>query len=153
MKQRYLFAALFSAGVMMPIGFEFGFRKPLHVVKTTPADWENSKVDLRDFIAKANAIRKAHPAFQDERSTRILDSPNPNVLVMRKRSADHSQQALLILNKDAKHHQELFTENFRPFLQSEAKLRDVSPEYTLEHVQQPFHYNLRAGQGIVLISQ
>ena len=25
---------------MMPMGFEFGFRKPLHVVHTTPADWE-----------------------------------------------------------------------------------------------------------------
>ena len=35
LKQRYLFAALFSAGVMMPIGFEYGFRKPLHVIRTT----------------------------------------------------------------------------------------------------------------------
>ncbi|HPC60538.1 MAG TPA: alpha-amylase family glycosyl hydrolase, partial [Verrucomicrobiota bacterium] len=40
LKQRYLFAALFATGVMMPIGFEFGFRRPLHVVHTTPADWE-----------------------------------------------------------------------------------------------------------------
>ncbi|RMD54051.1 MAG: alpha-amylase, partial [Nitrospirae bacterium] len=30
LKQRYFFAALFSAGVMMPIGFEYGFRKKLH---------------------------------------------------------------------------------------------------------------------------
>ena len=35
-KQKYLFTALFSSGVMMPIGFEFGFRKRLHVVKTRP---------------------------------------------------------------------------------------------------------------------
>ncbi len=36
MKQRYLFSALFSAGVMMPMGFELCFSKQLHVVKTTP---------------------------------------------------------------------------------------------------------------------
>ena len=39
-KMRYAFSALFSSGVMMPIGFEFGFRRRLDVVKTTPEDWE-----------------------------------------------------------------------------------------------------------------
>ena len=29
---------------MMPMGFEFGFRKPLHVVHTTPADWEKTEM-------------------------------------------------------------------------------------------------------------
>src|SRR5262249_16408638 len=29
LKQRYLFTSLFSAGVLMPVGFEFGFRKRL----------------------------------------------------------------------------------------------------------------------------
>ncbi|MBW1719420.1 MAG: alpha-amylase, partial [Deltaproteobacteria bacterium] len=42
LKQRYLFAALFSAGVMIPIGFEFGFLKRSHVVKTRPEDWEET---------------------------------------------------------------------------------------------------------------
>ena len=45
---------------MMPIGFEFGFRKPLHVVNTTPADWEKTDIDLTAYIAKVNAIKKGH---------------------------------------------------------------------------------------------
>ena len=53
-KQRYLFTALFSAGVMMPIGFEFGFRKKLHVVKTRPEDWEETGIDLTGFITSVN---------------------------------------------------------------------------------------------------
>ncbi len=76
-KQRYLFAALFSAGVMMPMGFEFGFRKPLHVVKTTPADWEKTDVDLISFVAKVNAIKKAHFVFREECPTTIFPVSEP----------------------------------------------------------------------------
>ena len=46
MKQRYLFSALFSAGVMVPIGFEYGFRRRLHVVNTRPGDWEQPNICL-----------------------------------------------------------------------------------------------------------
>lgn len=39
----YLFTAFFSAGVMMPVGYEFGFRKKLHVVETRPNHWERGE--------------------------------------------------------------------------------------------------------------
>src|SRR5262245_43439758 len=39
-RQRYALAAVLAAGVQTTIGYEFGFRRPLDVVKTTPADWE-----------------------------------------------------------------------------------------------------------------
>ena len=35
-RQRYLFAAFFSTGLMIPIGYEFGFKKRLNVVDTRP---------------------------------------------------------------------------------------------------------------------
>ena len=60
LKQRYLFSAFFSAGVMMPIGFEYGFRKPLHVADTKPSDWEPVNVDLSPFISKVNAAKREH---------------------------------------------------------------------------------------------
>ena len=50
-RQRYAFAATFSAGVMMPIGYEFGFQKRLHVVETCPDDWEPPRFDLRCFCS------------------------------------------------------------------------------------------------------
>jgi starch synthase (maltosyl-transferring) len=152
LKQRYLFAALFSAGVMIPIGFEFGFSKPLHVVKTTPADWENTTVDLRSYIAKVNAIKKSHPIFLEESPTQMLHSPNCNMLLMWKSSKKPPHEALLILNKDPMNYQEFYTDNFRHFIKSGAPLRDVSPEYPLDQVHQPFHYALRPGQGIVLVT-
>jgi starch synthase (maltosyl-transferring) len=152
LKQRYLFAALFSAGVMMPVGFEFGFRKPLDVVRTTPADWEEPGMDLGSFIAKVNGIKKSHPVFCEESPTNILPCQNPNVLLMWKASAKHRDEALLILNKDPWNHQEFYTDHFRHFIQAGAPLRDVSPEYPLDFIHEPFHYALRPGQGIVLVT-
>jgi starch synthase (maltosyl-transferring) len=137
---------------MIPIGFEYGFSKPLHVVKTTPADWENTNVDLRDYIGKVNQIKTNHPIFLEESSTQVLHSPNPNILLLWKGSVKRPQEALLILNKDPWHHQEFYTDSFSHYIQSGAALRDVSPEYPLDYIPQPFHYALRPGQGIVLVT-
>jgi starch synthase (maltosyl-transferring) len=152
LKQRYLFAALFSTGVMMPIGFEFGFRKPLHVIHTTPADWEETGIHLTSYITKVNAIKKNHPVFQEECPTNILPCNNPNVLLMWKASAKHRDEALLILNKDPWNHQDFYTDHLRHFIQSGEPLQDVSPEFPLEYIHEPFHYSLRPGQGIVLVT-
>jgi starch synthase (maltosyl-transferring) len=152
LKQRYLFAALFSTGIMMPIGFEYAFRKPLHVIHTTPADWEETGIDLTSYIAKVNAIKKSHPVFQEECPTNILPCNNPNVLLMWKASAKHRDEALLILNKDPWNYQDFYTDHFRHFIQSGAALRDVSPEYPLDYIHEPFHYGLRPGQGILLVT-
>jgi starch synthase (maltosyl-transferring) len=152
LKQRYLFSALFSAGVMMPMGFEYGLRTPLNVVKTTPADWAKGDIDLCSYIGKVNAIKKSHAVFREESPTNLLPCHNPNILLMWKASTKGKDEALLILNKDLWSHQEFYTDHFRHFVQSGAPLHDVSPEYPLEYIHEPFHYGLRPGQGIVLVT-
>ena len=152
MKQRYLFSALFSAGIMMPMGFEFGIRKPLHVIDTTPNDWREDGMDLRSFITQVNAIKKRFSVFHEESPTNILPCHNPNVLLMWKASVQHRDEALLILNKDIWNYQEFYTDHFRHFIQAGAPLKDVSPEYPLDYIHEPFHYALRPGQGIVLVT-
>jgi starch synthase (maltosyl-transferring) len=152
LKQRYLFSALFSAGVMMPMGFEYGSRKALHVVHTTPADFEQNGVDLRAYISNVNAIKRNYSVFREECPTNIIPCQNPNVLLLWKASAKQKDEALLILNKDPWHHQEFYTDHFRHYVQAGAPLRDVSPEYALDYIHEPFHYALRPGQGIVLVT-
>ena len=152
-KQRYLLSALFSAGVMMPMGFEYGFRKPLHVVHTSPNDWQVNGTDLTPFITKVNKLKCRHPVFLDESLVNVFPCNNPNVLLMWKASTRHKGEALLILNKDPHQHQDFYTETFRHFVQAGAPLKDVSPEHQLEYIHEPFHYSLRPGQGIVLVTQ
>jgi starch synthase (maltosyl-transferring) len=152
LKQRYFFAALFSAGVMIAMGFEFGFRKKPHVVETRPEDWEETDIDLREYIKKVNGIKSGHAVFQEECPTEIWSADNPRVLVMKKKSRSSPERALLVLNKDARGEQHFNSHSLRDLIRSDSPLKDVSPEYPLPEIREPFHYGLRPGQGIVVVT-
>jgi starch synthase (maltosyl-transferring) len=150
MKQRYLFSALFSAGVMIPIGFEFGFRKRLHVVNTRPEEWETTNIDLTGFIKKVNALKTGHVIFQQEAHTEVLHNSNPNILFMWKASGNSSEESLIILNKDIYNYQHFHAEDLWRLTAMETPLKDISPDYALDYIDTHFSYYLRPGQGIVL---
>ncbi len=152
MKQRYLFAALFSAGVFMPVGFEFGFRRRLHVVHTRPEDWETPGCDLTDFVRRANELKRDHGVFREDCPAHIIPWENPNILVLWRGALGSREEALLILNKDVHAHQHFHAHSLRPLVQSGAALTCVSPENPLDHVSEPFDYGLRPGEGIVLVA-
>lgn len=151
-KQRYLFSALFSAGVMMPMGYEFCFRKRLHVVRTRPEDWEETGADLTSFITEVNWIKAEHLIFQEDAPTEILPHGNPNVLFMWKGSTLSQEESLLILNKDIYNRQYFYVESLRQYVQAGSPLTDISPENRLDYIPAPFSYELRPGQGIVLMT-
>ena len=153
LQQRYLFAALFSGGVMMPMGFEFGLRKKLHVVDTRPGDWEQTGIDITSFIREANHIKKAHKVFQEDGPTHMLHHGNNNVLLLWKASIASHEEALFILNKDTCDYQAFYSENLRNYTQAGGPLVDVSPGQKLEYIPAPFNYNLAPGQGMVLTTK
>jgi starch synthase (maltosyl-transferring) len=150
LEQRYLFAALFSAGVMMPMGFEFGFRRKLHVVETRPADWEETSIDLTGFIREVNKIKAEHPVFQEDGVTEILQHDNRRVLLMWKACAHDREECLLVLSKDIHGRQPFHADRLQDCLQSGAPLVDVSPSNRLSYIPAPFSYEFLPGQGIVL---
>ncbi len=96
--QRYAFAATFSTGVMMPIGFEYGFHKRLHVVKTTPADWETPGWDLTGAIAAINRTKAAHRPLNEEGPITPVDLDDPRLFGFAKRTQDGDEEVLVILN-------------------------------------------------------
>ncbi len=152
MKQKYLFSALFSAGLMMPVGFEFGFRKKLHVVKTRPGDWEETEIDLTSFITAVNSIKSGHTIFHEDTPTEILQNPNNKILFIWKASTTARDECLFILNKDIHNSQHFHEENLKACLQAGAPLIDISPEKRMEYIPRPFSYDLLPGQGIILIT-
>jgi len=98
-RQRYAFAALFSAGLMMPIGYEFGFRKKLDVVSTRPTDWEIASFDLQRFIKRVNKLKAEHPMFHGEGTLQMVTSDR-NTLVLERRTEQASGQlAWVLVNK------------------------------------------------------
>ncbi|GAB4342853.1 MAG: alpha-amylase family glycosyl hydrolase [Calditrichia bacterium] len=99
-KQRYFFSALFTSGVMMPIGFEFGFNRQLHVVETRPDWWEEPRTDLSGFIKNVNAIKQKYPVFAQDNPLEVLDTGNPSVLGLKKNELGGRQEGILLLNKN-----------------------------------------------------
>jgi len=82
--QRYVFAAAFSTGVMMPIGFEYGFRTPLHVVKTKPEDWETSQWDFTGPITAIHRTKAALRALNEEGPIAVVEWERPRLFGFRK---------------------------------------------------------------------
>lgn len=98
-RQRYAFAALFSAGVQLTTGYEFGYRRRLHVVSTRPADREPPLFDLTGFVGRVNALKRRHPLLASEGVLRRLDAP-ADVTVIRRWSDDAGEhRGLIVVNR------------------------------------------------------
>lgn len=98
-KQHYLFTALISSGVLIPIGFEYGFRKKPHVVHTNPYDYEGANYDLTEFIRGVNALKLKHELLHQDGRLEWVDAGTDHVLGLQKISLDGQQRALLLFNR------------------------------------------------------
>ena len=152
LRQRYLFTALFSSGVMIPIGFEYGFRKRLDVVTTTPDDWEQPNVDISEFITQVNGIKDRVPLLDAEGRLERLDNPDPAILVLRKYAVTGPGQALLVINKDPWARQRFWVEDLRHLIQSPGPILDLSPDWPMNELPAPFEFWLGPGMARVLVS-
>jgi starch synthase (maltosyl-transferring) len=101
-RQRYAFAAVFSAGLQLTIGYEFGFRRALDVVRTSPADWEAPLFDLQPFIRRTNALKRSQPLLREEGVLRPAPPPGDRVTALRRESADGRHRGLVLVNRDAR---------------------------------------------------
>ncbi|MFD2113343.1 alpha-amylase family glycosyl hydrolase [Thiorhodococcus fuscus] len=152
MRQRYFFAALFATGVMIPMGFEYGFRGRLDVVNTRPNHWESPNLDLTPFITQINRIKDSHPVLSSEGPITAIETSNPAVLLLHKRLADGDEEALLALNKDPWNRQSLRVENLYDHLMRPRALKDLSPEWTMDFLPTPFEFDLAPGMGRILVT-
>ena len=129
---KYLFAAAFSAGVMMPIGYEFGFRRSLHVVETTPEDWERGRAespfDISDYIARVNAMKAATPVLCEEGPQERVTDPNEPLVGLLRRSTQGSQRCLTLINPDPDHPQGRGVQQLADALGcAPADIREITP--------------------------
>lgn len=102
-RMKALFAAFFSAGWMMPIGYEWGYRSKLDVVATRPTDREAPQFDISGFIAGLNRVKAETPALNAEGPQRRLTPPEWSVVVLLRLTPEQDQAALAVLNTDPLH--------------------------------------------------
>ena len=152
LKQRYLFAAVYSAGVMMPMGYEFGFTKALHVVHTRPEDWESTDVDITGFIKEVNEFKSSYKVFQEDGPINVINDDGSPVLFLKKTSNNSQEEALIILNKDPWNKQHFAVDNLYHFLQSGKQLKDLSVDYPQDYIPTPYDFGLNPGTARVMVA-
>ncbi len=101
-RQRYLFAAFFSTGLMMPMGYEYGFKKRLDVVKTRPQDWEGTNYDLSRYIAGVNLMKKSCPVLLEEGPMVRANPQGEAVALLLKSRERQPGRVLAIINSTRK---------------------------------------------------
>ncbi len=101
LRTRYALAAFFSAGVLMPIGYEWGYRRALHVVDSKPGDREHDTgVDISDYVRAINALRAELPAANVEGAQARLSSRDAGVVALARYDTGHhasAQHAVIVL--------------------------------------------------------
>jgi starch synthase (maltosyl-transferring) len=104
LKFHLLFAACFSSGLMMPMGYEYGFRRKLDVARTRPSDWEQTGIDLTQFVAAVQAMKEAVPAFNREGQQRRITAPGHPIVGLLRLTGGHpigsDGCAITLLNPD-----------------------------------------------------
>lgn len=99
-KNAYLFAAAFSTGVMIPIGYEYGFRKKLHVVETRPEDWEKPVFDLSSYIAEVNRMKASVPVLNEEGPQRAVLLGDHRIVCLLRRAMRGPAWTTVLINSD-----------------------------------------------------
>ncbi len=102
---RYSWAAFFSTGVMMPMGYEYGFSQPLDVKDTRPGQWAAQRArapfDLCERIAAINQLKASTAVLGEEAPQRRLNGPDAQLVVLHRRGDGDAGDAVLVLNPDA----------------------------------------------------
>jgi starch synthase (maltosyl-transferring) len=109
-RQAYAFAAAYSAGVLMPMGFEYGWSRALDVVTTRNDEPEPKRFDLSEFIAEVNAMKQAIPALNEEGPQRLLTSKGDSLVVLEREIESGESRTLILVNRNEREPREVLPE-------------------------------------------
>lgn len=99
-KSRYALASLFSKGILMPQGYEYGARKALDVVKGSPSDVEPPQWDMSKWVKGVNEFKATNPVASQEGHWRAVSGFDWDLLFLEKTSDDRKEKIGVCINKD-----------------------------------------------------
>ncbi len=98
-KFRYAFAALFSKGILMPMGYEYGAVTRMDVVHGTPNDVDKQRFDISSWVKEMNRLKLDIPVLQQEGSWRPLSNFTSPYLFLKKTSESGDKPVYVCINK------------------------------------------------------
>jgi starch synthase (maltosyl-transferring) len=85
---------------MIPIGYEYGFRRKLHVVKTRPKDWEKPAFDLTRYIGQVNRMKASLPVLNEEGPQRAVLLGDGRMVGLLRRAMRGPAWTVTLVNSD-----------------------------------------------------
>lgn len=98
-KARYAFAAVFSKGLMMPMGYETGARTRMDVVKGSPGDVDPPQWDLTEWIGKINELKLSVPVLRVEGAWEPLTPYESGIMFLEKTGDSSEERVVVAVNK------------------------------------------------------
>ncbi len=98
-KFRYAFSAVFSQGVLMPQGFEYGAVTRMDVVRGTPADVDKQKFDISSWIAQVHKLKMSMSVLAEEGHWHPLNDYQMPFLFLKKSSSSGNKPVFIAINK------------------------------------------------------
>lgn len=99
-KNRYVLATIFSKGLLMPVGYEYGATSKLDVVNSKPSDGFRGKWDLSQWISQINRFKTTSIDLNQEGCWEPVWGFDDHVLFLLRRSDDNSRTSGFLVNKD-----------------------------------------------------
>lgn len=149
-RSAYLFAAVFSTGVMIPIGYEFGFRRRLHVVDTRPQHWETPLFDISGYIRAVNRMKAAAKILNEEGPQRAVTMSDGRVTALIRRPLRGAGWVVTLINSDTRGAAQVRFDGFDGSIQEG---REITPERDSATVRRGQEIALEPGEVRVFASR
>jgi starch synthase (maltosyl-transferring) len=144
-RQRYLFAAFFSTGLLMPAGYEYGFKKRFNVVKTRPKDWETVSFDLSPYITQVNRMKMSCPVLLEEGPMVRLNATErgkaPEVFLVKSRES-RKGRVLAVINTTEQEQQVELPDLTEMLGEPASAWEDLTPDMIPLRLSQPLNFSL-----------
>ncbi len=102
-KRRYVLSAVFSEGLLMPMGYEYGARIKMDVVRGSPEDaGEKPLWDISKWIADMHSLKLSIPVMCEEGHWQALCRYDEDLFFMEKQSGNGNDPVLVCINKQTK---------------------------------------------------
>ncbi|MEJ2070181.1 MAG: hypothetical protein P8X58_07210, partial [Syntrophobacterales bacterium] len=116
-------------GLMIPSGFEFGFKKRVNVVKTRPDDWETPTYDLSTYIAQVNRMKTNCPVLLKEGPMQRINPPGKEPVVFLVKSREKRKGRVLVVINTTQEEQQVELADLGDMLgEPAAAWEDLTPD-------------------------
>lgn len=142
---KYALGAYICSSISITIGFEFGFRRQIHVVHTDPSWWEPKHYDISADIAKINDIKSTYDILQEDNYIDVLPLNDTRLFGFVKESLNGKEKIIVLANPETHGTHTVRLSNVYNIMGTTI-VRDISPGRKIEKVLDHIEYNLEPGE-------